>query len=875
MNKPKPPKRALKFLRWFCREDYLDEIEGDLIELFELNISKSSTKAKQAFWSQVILHFRPDYIKSFKTNLIHQSMFQNNFKIAWRHIFKKKLYSFINITGLGVGMASCMLILLFVNYELSYDQYHTNIDGIYRVLHGYQPIKDKNIPLKPEEFQVWGNAPVADAMKKDFPEIKSTFRFTSPTNYLMQYGEKIFQEDNIVYADSNAFDMFSWRMLDGNPKTALNNPSSIVLTEKLAQKFFGNENPVGKTLIMDGDRTYQVTGLMENVPTNSHFSFDALVSMSTFKGYRPQIFEMWGYVDFYTYFTLNDNASIESLKSKAAGFAQRYTSDWENSIYHISFEPLQGAYLHSVAARQPGETGSLTNIYIFISVAVFILLIACINFVNLSTSLSIERAKEVGIRKVVGARKFSLVAQFLTEFVLLSLFALSLAVCLVIFCSPILQEISGKPIQYQDLLSWQYSPILLGMVIVIGMLAGTYPAFLLSQFQPSKVLKGVFKTSSSGVALRKGLVIFQFSLSISLMVGTAIVFSQLKYLENHELGFEEEQMVIVDFGWDGEVQRRRKAIQQTILNHPNVLSIAASRAVPGDFLPNAGTTIENPEGDMQGNSPFIYEIDDDFLQNYKMEMAAGRPFSKDFPLDTLNALIVNEKAAKKWGYDNPEEMIGKKFDQWGKQGTVIGVVKDFNFQSLKVNVEPLSLRYEPRSLRKFSIRVKPTNISETMADLEKIWLELVPHRPFLFKFLNQSFNEHYNSDTRFGQIFGVFAGIAIVIACLGLFGLTAYTTNQRTKEIGIRKVLGASVTSIVTMLSTGFLKLFAVSLIIAVPASWYVMTQWLSGFAYQTSMNLWVFVVAGGIALCIALLTISWQSLKAAFSKPVDSLRSE
>lgn len=802
-------------------------------------------------------------------------MLKNNFKIAWRHITKKKLYSFINITGLGVGMASCMLIMLFVKFELSYDQYNENLGEIYRVLHAYKQLDEKNIETKPEEFQVWGNAPIADAMKKDWPEVKSTTRFTSPVNYLMQYGDKIFQEDNVIFIDSNAFEMFSWKMLEGNPETALEKPNSLVLTQTIARKYFGDENPVGKSMMMDGRTPYQVTGLMEDVPANSHFTFEVLIPMSTFRNFRPGIFESWGYVDFYTYFTLHNNAFIASLEEKAPAFAQQYTSDWENSVYDISFEPLEGAYLHSVAARQPGETGSLTNLYIFISVAVFILLIACINFINLSTSRSLERAKEVGIRKVVGARRHALITQFLSEFVLLSLFAAVLAGTLVVLLSPVLQELSGKPIYYQELLNWEMLPLILGMVILIGFLAGTYPALLLSRFQPSKVLKGAFKTSASGVSLRKGLVIFQFSLSIALMVGTAIVYSQLQFLQHHEKGFDEEQMMIVDFGWDGQVQQQRKAIQNELLNHPNVVSVAASRAVPGNFLPNAGTTIENPAGEMESHGPFIYEIDDDFIQNYKMEVVAGRPFSKDFPVDTAQSLIVNETAVKSWGYENPEDMIGKKFDQWGKQGTVVGVVKDFNFQSLKVDVEPLTLRYDPRSLRKFSIRVKPENISATIADIEKTWKELVPHYPFNYTFLDQKFNEHYNSDARFGKIFGVFAGVAILIACLGLFGLTAYTTSQRTKEIGIRKVLGASVSSIVTLLSTGFLKLFIVALIIAIPTSWYVMTQWLESFAYQVGMNFYVFAVSGLIALVIALGTISWQSLKAAVANPVKSLRSE
>ncbi|UZR96336.1 ABC transporter permease [Chondrinema litorale] len=872
-----PPKQALKFLRWFCREDFLDEIEGDLIEIFEMHYEQNPKHAIRSFWWQVLLHFRPDYIKSFNfiQFLIYQNMLHINFKIAWRHITKKKLYSIINITGLGVGIASCLLILLYIQFELSYDQYHTKLNDIYRVLHAYKPIEKKNMETQPEEFQVWGNAPIAEAMSRDFPEVESIFQFTSPANFLFQYKEKIFQEDNMIFADSNAFQMFSWKMLQGDPLTALDEPYNIVLTEDIANKYFGNEDPLGKTIIVDENDTYTVSGVMENVPDNSHFTFDGLVSMSTFRKYRPGIFANWGYVDFYTYFTLYDKSQLSNIEAKADEFTQKYTGNWDQTHYVIAFEPMTDAYLHSKAGRQPGDTGSLSNLYIFASIALFILLIACINFINLSTSRSLERAKEVGIRKVAGAVKTTLTVQFLTEYILLTFLSLLLALILVVAFAPILQDLIGKPINYQILFSWQILPILLVATILIGLLAGSYPAWLLSKFSPATVLKGIFRNSNKGIALRKVLVVFQFSLSIALMIGTSIVLSQLEFLQNKDLGFDKEQMLILDFGWDNKVQQQIEAIEQSFLAHPNVTAVSASRAVPGDFLPNAGTTIENAQGEMMMYSPTIYEIDQTFIQNYNIEMAAGRPFSIDFPSDSVSSLILNETAATLWGYEDPKEMIGKPFDQWGKKGIVVGVVKDFNYQSLHREVEPLSLRFEPYSLRKFSIRVKPQEIRKTLADLEETWKELIPHRPFVYTFLDDSFNKQYQADNRFSKIFGIFTSIAIFIACLGLFGLTAYTTSQRTKEIGIRKVLGASVLQIITLLSTGFIKLFLISLIIAIPAAWYFMAKWLDTFAYQIGMNVFIFALAGFLALTIALITISWQSLKAAIANPIDSLRSE
>ena len=339
-----PPKRALKFLRWFCREDFIDEIEGDLVEIFEMHYEEDPKQAVRSFWWQVLLHFRPDYIKTFTSvKIINNDMLKSNFKIAWRHVFKKKLYSFINITGLGVGLASCMLIALFINYELSYDTYHENLDGIYRVLHGYKKIEDQKIALKPEDFKVWGNAPVAEAMQRDWPEVKTTFRFTSPTNFLFEYEDKIFQEDNMVYADSTAFEIFSWKMLYGDPATALDEPFTVVLTEKIAEKYFGKEDPVGKSIKIGSETLLKVTGVMENVPSNSHFTFDGMVSMGTFRKFQPSYFEMWGYIDFYTYFTLHNNASITSLEQKSTALAQRYTSDWENSLLRWTASHFIGA----------------------------------------------------------------------------------------------------------------------------------------------------------------------------------------------------------------------------------------------------------------------------------------------------------------------------------------------------------------------------------------------------------------------------------------------------------------------------------------------------------------------------------------------------
>lgn len=797
--------------------------------------------------------------------------------IAYRNLLRHKGYTFLNIAGLAVGMACCLLILFYVRHELSYDHYHEKADRIYRVVHAYRSFKQgENLPAPaPEQFQVWGNAPVGPALAADFPEVQKIVQFTSPINLLLQKGEKRFQEDNLLFMDSTVFDIFSWKMLAGNPRKALTAPNSIVLTKSMARKYFGDSNPVGQTLQVENKETFMVTGVMEDVPSNSHFSFNGLVSMSTFRKWRADIFDSWGYVDFYTYFLATEQTSIESLKAKVPDFLKRHNDE---KGYTISFEKLTDAYLHSPAGRQPGPTGNLSNVYIFSSVALFILLIACINFMNLSTARSMERAKEVGVRKVVGAHHNGLIRQFLSESVLLCLAAALLSLILAELALPFIGELSGKRFSSATLFSSQLLLLVVALAIVVGVLAGSYPAWVLSRFRPVLVLKGVFHSSAQGIALRKALVVFQFSLSMILIAGTGIVFSQLKHLRSHDLGFKQEQMLVIDFGNDQEVQQKIETIKQVFMNHPAVVSASASRAVPGDFLPNAGTQIQSPEGEMQHQSPLIYEIDYDFIPTFEIQMAAGRAFSRDFPADTARSLLINEAAARLYGYANPADAVGKRFSQWGREGNIIGVVKDFNFRSLHQAVEPLTLRFAPPSegsLSRLSLRIQSGNMQSTITGLETLWNKLSPQRPFLYSFLDESFNKQYQADLHFGQIFSLFSGLAIFIACLGLFGLSTFTAQQRTKEIGIRKVLGASLTSIVTLLSKDFIQLVFISILIATPVCWYAMNRWLDDFAYRIEIGPGIFLQAGLIALVIALVTISWQSVRAALANPVKSLRNE
>ncbi|MGF6849273.1 putative ABC transport system permease protein [Chitinophaga sp. W3I9] len=802
-------------------------------------------------------------------------MISNYFKIAWRSLSRSKMYSLINIIGLTVGIACCILIVLYVKDELSYDRYHKNYHQIYRVLHAYREKSAQKLPPPvPGEYQVWGNAPVAPALQADFPEIKMTARFTSPITLLLQHGDKRFQESNLTFADSTMFDIFSWKLIYGNRETVLKAPNSIVLTESTAKKYFGDRNPVGQVFKTDQDNPLTVTGVMEDVPSNSHFTFSGLLSMSTFYRFRPEIFNEWGYVDFYTYFLLNENADINMMQGKVPEFLKRHIPNESN--YAIAFEPLKNAYLRSEAMRQPGATGSLSNVYIFSLVAAFILFIAAINFINLTTARSMERAKEIGVRKAVGAHPQSLILQYLVEAVVISMLATVLAFALVFVLLPMVRNISGKPLPYVDLLSWQMISVLILAPFFVGIPAGIYPALVLSRFKPALVLKGKFHSSGKGIQLRKGLVVFQFTLSIALIACTAIVFSQLDHLRSHNLGFRQDQMLVIDYGGDNEVNKNIEAVKATLANNPAVLAVSASRAVPGEFFPNATTFVASRSGEMQPFAPGLYEIDADFLPTYEIKMAAGRAYSRDFPADLEQSMIINEAAAKQWGYANPQEIIGKSFEQWGRKGTVIGVVKDFNYQSLHKKVEPLALRMAPSdALNRLSLRIKTAEINKTIAGLEQTWNQLEPQRPFKYSFLDQAFNEQYLKDLRFGEIFAAFGTLTIFIACLGLFGLATFSTEKRLKEIGIRKVLGASITSIVGLLSGDFIKLVLIAILIATPLGWWGMHRWLNGFAYRVDIHWWTFGLAGLGAVFIALLTVGVLALKAARMNPVRSLKAE
>jgi putative ABC transport system permease protein len=795
-------------------------------------------------------------------------MIKNYIKIAFRNLWRHKSFSLINIIGLAVGMTACFLIFIYVKFELSYDKFNQNFDQIYRL----------NTDIKsPQEVLHWSSAsaPMGPALQQDYPEdVKENVRVFQ-SGFLMVNGDKKFQENNIGFSDPSLFRIFTFPFIKGDPNTALSAPFDVVLTESMAKKYFDSNDIIGKSLLMDGKHPLIITGVIKDVPLNSHFNFDMMISASTMEKLKMINMQEWGNFSNFTYLLLPKGFDAAKLQAKLPGFIYRHiTDDQRNHGYNYTLfiEPLKEVYMDNFRGAE--VNGSITNVYTFSIVAIFILLIACINFVNLTTARASERAKEVGIRKVVGAFKNQLAIQFLGESVIISLVAFVFAFAMSFLLLPLFNELAGKTVS-ESIFDHGYIFILFGISLSIGLLAGIYPSFVLTSFSITSVLKGRFSTSIRGIFLRKGLVVVQFTISIVLIVGTIIVYNQLNYMRNQSLGFNKDQMVVIDFSGDSVIQSQARPIKNELQQVNGVISVSGSSNTPGNGNPVGYSQVENHSGSMQSMNLNLYDIDYDFIQQYGLKLLAGRGFSTAFTSDSTKAFVINETAAKSLGYLRPDEAIGKRFSQWGRTGQIVGVVKDFHFQSLQENIKEMDLRINPHNINVFTVKIKGENIQNTIDALKSKWKTLAPQRPFSYSFLDDNFNKQYVNEDRFGKMFMYFAFLAIMISCLGLLGLASYSTLQRTREIGIRKVLGASVPGIVNMLSKEFLQLVIISALIAFPIAWIGMHSWLKDFAYRIDIGWWVFAVAGILACFIAIVTISFQAIRAAVANPVLSLRSE
>ncbi|MGA0559788.1 ABC transporter permease [Larkinella sp. VNQ87] len=802
-------------------------------------------------------------------------MLRNYFKIAFRNLWRNKVFSGINVFGLAVGLASCLLLFIYIAHELSYDAFHQKADRIVRVVMEYSMEGQVN------RVQQTGTK-VAPEFGRRFPEVESGVRLEN-RQAVVSYADRQFTEKRVVFADSALFSIFSFSLKQGNPKTALGGPNLVVLSESIAKKYFGSQNPVGKTVRINaggGDKEYAVTGVVADCPANSQIKYDLLASFTTLSASKE---EQWFSANYATYLLLQNPKSITSLQAKIPGFMKTQFGPDEmaggNYLTYI-LEPLKSVHLHSDTEGNFEPNGDLMYIYIFGSVAVLILIIACVNYINLATSRAVERAQEVGVRKVMGALRGQLFAQFIGESLIVTFAALGLSLLLVYLTMPIFNELSDRRFSFSILTQPDYLLGLLGIGLLVSLIAGGYPALVLARFEPVRVLKGHLKTAGAG-QFRRALIVFQFAITAFLIVCTLLVRNQLSFIQNKKLGYDKEHVLVLPA--DRQVNERIRALKSEFRQNADVQQVSRAYESP-TFIEGGYSMRRSDKTESPYKSVAALPVDEGFVKTMNLRIVAGRDLTlNDLERATVPGsdslrhfhFILNESAVKELGWQSPREAIGQKMDMGsGRPGVVGAVVEDFHFASMKHKIMPLVLFPEDGG-HVLLVKLSGSQLPNTLQFLEQKWKMLIPSRPFEYEFLDAEFNQLYSAETRTGRIFSVFAFLSILLACLGLFGLSAYTTAQRTKEIGIRKVLGASVPAIVLLLSKDFLKLVLIAIVVASPLAWWAMNRWLQDFAYRIDVAWWVFAVAALLAVGIAFLTVSFQSIKAALMNPVRSLRSE
>ena len=805
-------------------------------------------------------------------------MLKNYIKIALRNLRRNKLYSSLNIAGLAIGITCCILILLYVQDELSYDRFHENADRIYRAT--------THFVLKDRIMDFASTAHVQGPMFKEaYPEVENYVRFNSyGSRRMIRYKDVSYAEEKFIWVDNSVFDIFSFNLIKGNPEEALTKPNTVVITEEIAEKYFGDEDPLGKNLRVHSDELYMITGVVENIPANSHIRPDFLASFITLD-LQPTgnaTADLVNNVDYYTYLLLEEGADYKELEQKFVGFVEKYLGPLISSIggsARYDLQPLTSIYLHSNKENELERTGDIAYVWLFSGIGLFILLLACLNFMNLSTARSANRAKEVGLRKVVGAQRAQLIKQFIGESMILTFIAIVLSLLLVFFTLPVFNNISGKSLA----MSYLSNPALLlglfGFFVIVSLIGGSYPAFFLSSFRPVEVLQGRLRRGAKNSVLRIALVSLQFTVSIVLIIGTLIVNKQLNYVRNKNLGYDKDHVIALRIR-NEDTQKRHEALRNALLTNPNILSVSASSSLP---LGQNSFSAHHIGGQPMSEMIMLHTqiVDEHFIDTYNMEIVQGRNFSRDFPTDPDEAIIINEATAKKLGWqDNP---MGKEIDalmSMTKMKTykVIGVIKDYHFLSLHEEIQPLVL-YNTNpyggTYYRMSLRVRPENIQDTIGFLRSKWREFDSQYPLEFVFLDDQYDALYRTEERLSKLFGYFTALAIMIGCLGLFGLSAYSAEQRTKEIGIRKVLGATTTNVTMLLVREFTKWVLLAVLIAWPLGYYIMNTWLQNFAYRIGLGVDTFVLSALLALAIALMTVAYQAVKAAVANPVDSLKYE
>lgn len=803
-------------------------------------------------------------------------MIRNYFKIAWRNLTKKKTFSFINIFGLAVSITCCLLICAYLYQQLTYDTYSKDAKQIYRV----ELVGTDNVyPMV--------DVAVGKGIKDAFPEVQASTRLVHWSNIFIRYNNKDYKENKIAVADSNFLQIFSIPFVEGNALTALNEPHSVVVTKEFAKKYFGNEDPLGKSLSLTGtmDTLVKVTGIIDKIPDNSHFHFDAFISSVGNKNFQRTT---WSNLGWFTYLVLNKNTDAQKLESKFPQLVMDHVvpevqhdmgvslSQAQKTAATFAFKlmPLTKIHLYSHTKYELEPGGDIQYVYIFGALAFFILLLACVNFTNLATAGAGKRSREVGIRKVLGSLKKQLVFQFLSESVLIAVCSMLLALTFIYLLLPWFNQISGETIHFGFFLNPAVILLVVAFAIITGIIAGIYPAFFLSSFQTIKVLKGNAALAKGKSYLRNSLVVFQFAVSIILIIATIVVYQQLHFMQNKKLGYDKEQVAIINDSYL--LGKNQIAIKQELLQDSRISDVSIARGIPASMNMDGTQIYPQEKKDHENHSEIhtnIYHVDDDYIPTMGMKIISGRNFSPDFPTDS-SATIINESAARALGW-NDQNAIGQTIVRSGNKAfKVVGVVKDFQYASAKQEIAPLIMLLDNQGIS-ILVKMKTSEIKNLLADIKNDWDSFNPKGPFSYTFLDEAFNNLYNAEERTGKIFTAFAIIAMLIASLGLLGLIAYTAERRTKEIGVRKVLGSSVQGILFLLTKDFVKLILISTIIAVPIAWWAMHQWLQNFAYRIDISAWVFIVAIISALVIAILTISFQAVRAAMANPVKSLRTE
>ncbi|MFC2156886.1 ABC transporter permease [Acidobacteriota bacterium] len=861
-----PPRLAAWFVKLLNRYQINHAITDDMQETFtRITRERGPGYARLWYWGQCLDAIFKSTTFDFRWSLI---MLKNYIKIAIRNIFRHKGYSFINIAGLSVGMTCCILIFLWVWNEMSYDRFHTNIHELTRVVR-YENSQDGTInrfagtprPLGPE-------------FKENYSEIKEFARFYpyKLERVLLQFKDKKFYEEGFSFADPSFFSIFTFPFIKGDPETALSDPHSVVITRRTAEKYFGSDNPLGKTLTFKNWRDFVVSGVIEDIPSNSHVQFDFVSPIETVFA-RYSWMQGWRIPHFFTYLLLEKQYKTQDLELKIRDYAR--IADPE--VYKITgvrfgLQAVEDIHLKSNFQFDMSGHSKIKSEYLtfFSIIAIFVLIIACVNFMNLTTARSSNRAKEIGIRKVSGANRSDVFRQFFGESLFMSLLSLGFAVLLASILLPVFNSLAGKELEISVFSNMSIILGLLMIAVVTGILSGLYPALMLSSYQPAKVLRGGRSKGMKNPLFRRILVITQATLSLILIIGTAVVYKQLDYMQNMSLGYEKDY--ILYFAQQGDLKKQYASFKNALLQNPSVRAVTTSSDVP--LHTTNLTIIKDWEGSTSDDQILMnyYSVDHDFIETVGIEMAEGRNFSIEFPTDTNEGYIVNEEAVKQMGMSSP---IGKRFALWNRPGRIVGVMKNFYFKSLHHAIEPLILRIDPRFDKYVFVRLHSGKIENSLRGVENLHKQFNPEYPFEFKFLDEEINQLYLAEKRAKQIFQYFTGLAIFISCIGLFGLSAFMAERRTKEIGIRKTLGSSVSSIILLLSKDFTKWCLISNLLSWPIAYVAMNLWLKNFAYRSPIKVWIFILSGCLAFAITLTTVSYHSIKAATSDPIDSLRYE